>query len=68
MWDKIVDFFTGDNRTPEGYPKHETAIGPPEFGDYLDRTKWYNPIRGTNLDQYIIAVILLVSFLKIKNL
>lgn len=46
--------------------KSETIYyGAPEFGDYLDRTSWFNPISSTNVDQYIIGGSILVLLYKL---
>lgn len=49
-----------DNRKP-----NKPIQGPLEFRDYLDRTSWYNPISGTNSDQYIIGGAILVLLYKL---
>lgn len=52
--------FEKDNRQP-----NKPIQGPLEFRDYLDRTSWYNPISGTNTDQYIIGGAVLVLLYKL---
>ena len=69
MWGLVPYFLAGigigyataeDNRTPD-----RPIQGPLEFRDYLDRTSWFNPISGTNTDQYIIGASLLVLLYKL---
>ena len=52
--------YATDDRTPD-----RPIQGPLEFRDYLDRTSWFNPISGTNNDQYIIGASLLVLLYKL---
>ena len=49
-----------DSRQP-----NKPVQGPLEFRDYLDRTSWFNPISGTNTDQYIIGGTILVLLYKL---
>jgi len=52
-----IGALTDDERGQETAP----IFGPIEYEDWMDRTTWYNPVRGTNVDQYIIGGVVLGS-------
>lgn len=41
--------------------------GPPQFGEYIDRPSWFNPISGTNADSYFIGSVILVLLYMVKD-
>lgn len=47
--------------------KEEIYYGPLEYKDWKDRTTWYNPISGTNVDQYIIGGTILVLLYRLNS-
>ena len=69
MWGLVPYFLAGigigyvtgeDNRTPD-----RPQQGPLTFRDYTLVPRWFNPISGTNVDQYIIGGTVLVLLYKL---
>lgn len=52
-----IGALTDDKKEQETAP----VFGPLEYEDWVDRTTWYNPIRNTNVDQYVIGSVVLGS-------
>ena len=59
-----LGYFLDDEEKPN-YPVRGNWEGPLPFRDYVTRTSWYNPVSGTNVDQYIIGGTILVLLYKL---
>ena len=61
LWPIITGFTIGWFSADENEEYVGEWQGPPTGEIWSDRTTWYNPISGTNVDQYIIGASVLVA-------